>query len=109
MFAKIKKKSNNVSMQTQIDLNQNMQISKDVIARKNQDGTVIVMRLDESSIFYKIDGIAAQVWGSLSQSKNMAQLITEFEQLYPENKTDLQKDIPPFLGDLLQKKLLIEC
>lgn len=92
-----------------MDMNQSVTISKEVVARKNQDGTVVVMRLDESSLFYKIDGIAAQVWESLTHAKKTSELIKEFQALYPDNKADLEKDIPLFVSEVLNKNLVIKC
>lgn len=108
ILAKIKKKSQDERMNEQINVNQNLKISKDVITRKNQDATVIAMRLDESSIFFKIDGIAAQVWHSLVSGATITELISEFSGIYPDNVEDLKKDIPYFVNQLSDKKLLAE-
>ena len=115
IFAKIKKKSqnfdmqNNIGEQNQLNPNQSFKLSKDLIVRKNQDGTVIVMRLDESSLFFKIDGIAAKVWGSLVEPKSVSQLVSEFETLYPSNKDQVAQDVPKFLNELINKNLAVVC
>ncbi len=105
LFAKIKKKSKYILKQGDLAM---IQIAKDLIARRNQDGNVIVMRLDESSLFYKIDGIAAQVWGDLVDKKTADELVAKYQDLYPENKDDIQKDISNFIQMLFEKKLVVE-
>lgn len=93
-------------------LNQLLVPAKDIVARSNQDGTVIVMRLDESSLFYKINGIAAQVWGAIGSATNPMtanQLVGELTKDYPQFSPQLQQDIPKFLSDLVSKKLLMEA
>ncbi len=86
--------------------NQSYQISKDVIARRNQDGTVILMKMDESSLFYKIDGMAAAVWNEMQTPKSVGELITKFGEQNIAHRESLQKDIPSFVQDLFSKKLL---
>ena len=86
-----------------------LQVSKDIIARKNQDGTVIIMKADESSVFYKIDGIAAQVWSCLSQRTTLEELALAIKEKHPKNNLELDVDIPKFVLELLNKSLLIYC
>ena len=86
-----------------------VEVSKETIARVNQDGTVIVMKLDESSLFYKIDGIAAEVWSCLTQQKTTTELLREIETKYPTFKSQLSSDVPQFIGELLKKNLLTYC
>jgi len=108
---KAKKKATIFPMQIENNLptEQGLQVSKQVIARRNQDGTVIIMRMDDSSFFYKIDGIAAQVWTALVSRKTVTELNEHFVSQYPEFRNQLQQDIPAFVAELKQKNLLIEC
>jgi hypothetical protein len=72
-----------------------------VISRRNQNGTVILMRLDKASSFYKIDGIAAEVWACLEAPKALEPVIDYFAKRYPAKAKSLHKDI-----DVLVKKLV---
>lgn len=101
--------TNNTFNSTHLDPHQGLQLSKEIIVRKNQDGTVIVMRLDESAMFYKIDGIAAKVWSSLVERKTLSDLVSEFSDQHPQNKNQVDQDISNFVGDLLNKNLIIKC
>jgi Chaperone of endosialidase len=44
--------------------------SKEIVSRRNQDGSVVLMRLDETSVFYKITGVAALCWGEFAVARN---------------------------------------
>ncbi len=93
-------------------MDQSYKAASDIVARHNQDGTVIVMRLDESSLFYKINGLAAKVWasyGSSNEAKKLSNVVEEMASQHPEFSTRLQQDIPKFVSELVQKKLLIEA
>lgn len=82
--------------------------SKEVISRRNQDGTVILMKLDEASLFYKIDGLAASIWAELEEPKTEAALTEHFSRLWPMRAESLGRDIPAFLSALESKGLLQE-
>lgn len=82
--------------------------SKNVIARRNQDGTVILMRLDETSFFYKLDGIAAEIWHELGSSKTIQGLINHFSTLYSGQKQELQQDISSLIQKLVGFQLIVE-
>jgi hypothetical protein len=83
-----------------------IQISKDVIARRNQDKTVIVMRLDESSVFYKISGIAAQAWSELTAAKTYAELLQLLKNDHSDWAEEIERDLPKFISELIGKNLL---
>jgi len=91
-----------------LDLETKWKAAEGLVARVNKDGSVILMRLDESSNFYKIDGIAAQVWQSLADSKSVSDLIQEQVEKLPQYAADLKNDIPPFVAELLDKRLIVQ-
>lgn len=94
---------------TTVDPTKGIQASKELIARKNQDGTVIIMKLDESTHFYKIDGIAAEVWENLVQRSTMSELLQAVKNKHPKHHTELDVDVPKFVLELLNKNLLTYC
>ena len=94
---------------TALDPSKGIQAAKDLIARKNQDGTVIIMKLDESTHFFKIDGIAAEVWANLAQRSTMGELLQAVKNKHPKHHAELDVDIPKFVLELLNKNLLTYC
>jgi len=85
------------------------QIAKGIVARKNQDHSVVVMKMDESSIFFKIDGVAAEAWNLLSEKKSCRQIISELAGTHAQFSKQIEVDIPKFVQDLLDKKLIVEA
>lgn len=92
-----------------MDASKTFKTAKDIVARRNQDGTFIIMKLDESSFFYKIDGIAAEVWSKLANPCSLGQLNSELFTKYPQFTTQLESDISNFVNQLLEKNLIFEC
>jgi len=81
--------------------------AKDIISRTNQDNTVILMRCDEVNVFFKIDGIAASVWGDLYTGASSSTLMEKYCQQYPNFQNELRRDIPAFIDHLASKNLIV--
>jgi len=86
----------------------NLQIAKSVVARKNQDGSFILMKMDESSVFYRIEGLASEVWNGLTENKTKAEVLHQLTSKYPQFESALQTDIPHFFNELMSKNLVAE-
>ena len=83
-----------------------LEMSKDLVARKNQDGTVIVMKLDDSAVFYKIDGIAAAVWSELGNKPTLSELLSKFSEQHPNHREQIGRDVTNLVTALLGKQLI---
>lgn len=81
-------------------------VSEDVVSRTNQDGTVIVMKMDEGNSFFKIDGIAAEVWRDLAQDKTLPTIISSIAQDYDAPVEKIQSDVSSLMEKLLAKNLI---
>ena len=56
-------------------------ITQGVVSRRNQDGTVILMKLDESNLFFKIDGLAAALWGEYENPVTLNVLLEKYHHV----------------------------
>lgn len=79
---------------------------KEVVGRETKDGTQILMKMDASNSFFKIDGVAAQVWTALKVGISEQELVEQMSEKYPHHKEELKSDIKKLLVDLHQKKLI---
>lgn len=84
----------------------NYVIQESIVSRSNQDGTVIIMRMDEGNTFFKINGVAAQVWKELSCKKNINQIMTELIATYNAPQDKIKSDVENFIKTLLTKDLI---
>jgi transcriptional regulator CtsR len=82
------------------------ELSEDIVSRTNQDGTVIIMKMDDSNNFYKINGVAAEIWTGLSAQKNMDIIIANILTQYNVTEEVLKNDAESLLKTLVQKQLL---
>lgn len=82
------------------------EVSKDIVSRRNQDGTVVLMRMDDSELFYKIDGIAAEVFSLIDGKKNFLALVESVFKNHAGHEDRLQKDIDNFFTKLVDMKMV---
>jgi hypothetical protein len=84
----------------------NYELASDIVSRVNQDGTVIIMKMDDSNSFFKINGIAAEIWSGLSSQKNIDAITADIISNYDVTPEVLAKDFESLVATLLQKNLL---
>lgn len=82
------------------------EVAKDIVSRRNQDGTVVLMRMDDSELFYKIDGIAAEIFGLIDGKKNFAAIVDCTFKNHPGHEERLHKDIESFFTKLTDMKMI---
>ncbi len=83
--------------------------SKDVISRRNQDGTFILMRLDETNFFYKITGLAALAWAEFSEGRDLDTLLAHYGDALPEQRDEVVATLQTLFGQLQGYQLLKEA
>jgi len=81
-------------------------ITQGVVSRRNQDGTVILMKLDESNLFFKIDGLAAALWGEYENPVTLNVLLEKYQTAYPQYREQLEKDLPTYHQELYKRGLI---
>ncbi|AUN99944.1 PqqD family protein [Bacteriovorax stolpii] len=87
----------------------NYSIPEDIVSRSNQDGTVILMKMDEGSTFFKINGAAAEIWKEMVAKKDLNQIAEEMFSTYNAPKEQIQSDIKNFVETLVSKNLLVKA
>lgn len=83
--------------------------AEDVLQRKNPDGSIIVMSIKDEDIFYKVKGVAAEVFASLDGKKQIGQIIEQIQPNYDVTTQQIAKDSETFLKKLLELKLISLC
>ena len=81
-------------------------LAADIVFRKNHDGTVILMRMDDSDLFYKIDGVAAEVWCGLEGKKTMGEIVSDVLVKYNVDEGTVWEDASQLVSKLAQMKII---
>ena len=76
-------------------------ISNDIVIRENKDGTVIAMKMDDSDLFYKIDGVAAEVFKNLRKNIDLKTSVENLSKKHSVPMSTLHNDVSAFLKKLV--------
>lgn len=87
-------------------LDKTITVQSDLVARNNEDGTIVVMKMDESNLFFKIEGVATEVWKGLNENKNLKQIYADIKSEYDVSDDQLMSDIEAFINDLKGRDLV---
>ncbi|MCK5073160.1 MAG: PqqD family protein [Bacteriovoracaceae bacterium] len=79
----------------------------DVVSRANNDENVtVLMKMDDSSSFYKIDGVAQHVWGLINEHKSVDEMLRILESKYDASAEKISEDVHKFLHKLLDLNII---
>ena len=81
-------------------------IDDEIVASRNNDGSIVAMKVDDSDLFYKITGVATEVWNKLEAGANTDEIITSITSEYEISKDVVEKDIEEFYKDLLKFNII---
>ena len=101
---------NNYLMKTQnntFNLADLFTMKKDLISRQNQSGMAIIMTLDDSNTFFKIDGLAGVIWGNMNTPVSVDFLHQNLSLHFGEAAATMFKpELQNLLNTLISKNFL---
>jgi len=81
--------------------------SDEIVDRKNNNENIIVlMKMDDSSSFYKIKGVATEVWELIGEGKNVKSIVEDLNAKYTVGDGQIRKDVESFLDELLEMDVI---
>lgn len=81
--------------------------AKDIVSRRNQDGTVILMKLDSNSVFYKLDGVLGSLWGLMQVPISLSAIESGLQSsVGPEAFAQLFPKFEEYIQNLAQRQLI---
>jgi hypothetical protein len=81
-------------------------VSDLIVSKKDSAGISMLVSLDESENFYRIDGIASQAWEMIVEGLSLAQISQNLISQYPDHKEEVLKDLEAFIHKLIELKIL---
>ena len=88
--------------ETLLPLEAHVVFSNDIVVRENKDGTVIAMKMDDGDMFYKIDGVAAELFKDLRKDQTLKSSFEKIQNSYQVDANKLHGDISVFLRQLIK-------
>lgn len=85
----------------------NIRVAVDVVSRISNDNTVIVMKMTDDNFFFKINGVAAEMWGMFADKKeNLGEVTKALSSCYGVTSDKVIEDSQVFLNKALELKLI---
>lgn len=81
-------------------------VSNDIVFRRSPDGSVIIMKMDESSLFFKLTDVSAVVWNMLGKGENVNTIVSKVVSEYDVTQDIALKDINELISNLEEKKFI---
>ena len=66
----------------------------------------LVMMDEEQGVYFGLNPIAKALWGFLATPLSYADLLTKVTDLYDVDRQECERDIEPFLQELVKNKLV---
>ena len=85
------------------------QVSDDVIAKRRENGDILLVKLDDNDIYFTINGISVDVWEKLEKGKTLEEIEEALAEKYPNETKAIKTLLKKFTNDLVSKNLLIPC
>ncbi len=80
--------------------------SKEVLWKKNFDGSIAILKLDETDFYFSLDGIAAEVWAHMDGKKPIAEISAKLIKKYSPPFAKFQADVAKLLDTLVKEQLI---
>lgn len=81
-------------------------VAESVISRRNQNGTIVLMKTLDAVSFYKVDGIAAEVWRCFATPQTSESVIDHLSKLHPKHAKLISRETGAMIQKLLRFDLL---
>ena len=81
-------------------------LQDNIISKRNIDGDLIILSLDQDDQFYKLNGVSSEIWESIDDEKSWAQILAPVLSIYEVTEKQLNEDMSQFVEDLKKYSLL---
>lgn len=81
-------------------------LTENYVHRKNPDDSVILMKVTNDDDFFKITGVASQIWQRIDGKKSVKTILDSILNEYDVSQEQLAKDAEPFLKKLIELDII---
>jgi len=81
-------------------------VNESILSRKNADGKLALMSLEDDENFFKIEGLAIQVWENIDGKCNIKAIVEKVSDTYNLPKKKLEEDTFKFIDDLYKEGII---
>lgn len=79
-----------------------------IVFRKNKDGSVLITQLNNDNKFYKINGVAADLWMKLDGTLTLQKIMQELLETYDVDSNRLYQDSESCINELIKLDFVVK-
>jgi hypothetical protein len=83
-----------------------LRVEQDLLARKNTDGSLAIMRLDNDESFFILDGIAAEFWAMIDGNSPISTLKQQLVRKHQPPVVEFDRDVARLVTELKKERLV---
>lgn len=83
-----------------------LQLERDLLARRNNDGSVAIMQLNNDEFFFVLDGIAAEFWVLIDGATSLTSIKERLVRKHKPPAAQFEKDVAQLVTDLKTERLV---
>ncbi len=76
------------------------------IFKRRSNGDILLLRLDDSEIYFTIDGISTAIWDNLIAGKSIEKSEAELIKKHPKDEKEIKTLMKKFIKDLTKNKII---
>ena len=76
------------------------------ISKRRSNGDILLVRLDDSEIYFTIDGVSTDVWECLLAGKSVEKAEAELIKKNPKEEKEVKSLMKKFIKDLVKNKII---
>lgn len=84
------------------------EVDSEIIVSRNNDGSIVAMKVDDSDLFYKITGVATTVWTHIEEGLSKEDILDKVASEYDVTKEVVSKDFDSFIKELKKFDIIKE-
>ncbi len=96
----------NKSVATRSSDNNSPRVAKDVLSRKNADGSIAIMKLSNDDYFFTLDGIAAEIWLKFNGKTKLSKIKEQIIVRHSPPAARFEKDVKNLISTLKKENLI---
>lgn len=81
-------------------------INSDVIAKKRENGDVLLVKLDDSDTYFSINGISCEIWNKIEQGSSTEEIEKYLSTKYKKDQQEAVKLFKKLINDLIKNDLI---
>jgi hypothetical protein len=83
-----------------------LKLNSNFISKRRANGDILLVSLDDSQVYFTIQGLAIEVWDKLNAGNKLEEIEESLCARFPNDKDEMSKLIKSFIKDLKKHEII---